>query len=161
MHIHVHIYCLHMGLILFIVLTHTRTQSCLKGLYLAWLTNNAPLEQIVAQLLTSFTLPPPNCLSVKRPIGTLGHMVLPAVHEDVSLPYTSTGAFTLLQSIGLLKPKACIYVYYGCTVLWLGNICIICTFIAIVLLQWNFSNQDTNGAEEVSLLLVRCPHFRG
>ena len=26
--------------------------------------------------------------------------------------------------------------------------------------QWNLSNQDTNGAEEVSLL-VRCPHFRG
>ena len=26
--------------------------------------------------------------------------------------------------------------------------------------QWNLSNLDTNGAEEVSLL-VRCPHFRG
>ena len=26
--------------------------------------------------------------------------------------------------------------------------------------QWNLSNPDTNGAEEVSLL-VRCPHFRG
>ena len=26
--------------------------------------------------------------------------------------------------------------------------------------QWNSSNQDTNGTEE-SVLLVRCPHFRG
>ena len=29
-----------------------------------------------------------------------------------------------------------------------------------VTVQWNLSNPDTNGAEEVSLL-VRCPHFRG
>ena len=27
-------------------------------------------------------------------------------------------------------------------------------------LKWNLSNPDTNGAEE-SVLLVRCPHFRG
>ena len=34
--------------------------------------------------------------------------------------------------------------------------------VVSVYVQWNLSlsNLDTNGAEEVSLL-VRCPHFRG
>ena len=34
------------------------------------------------------------------------------------------------------------------------------TMVVNVNVQWNRSNPDTNGAEEVSLLL-RCPHFRG
>jgi myotubularin-related protein 5/13 len=76
-------------------------QSCLKGLYLTWLADSSPMEDIVAQLLTSFSLPPINCLQVKKPIGSVGEVVLPPIHEDSSLPYTSTGAFKLLQSIGV------------------------------------------------------------
>ena len=75
-------------------------QSCLKGLYLNWLTDSSPLEEIVAHFLTSFTLPPLNCLPITKPIGQLGDIILPPIHEESSLPYTSTGAFKLLQSIG-------------------------------------------------------------
>ena len=39
-------------------------------------------------------------------------------------------------------------------------VCVCNTLMCCELLQWNLSNQDTNGAEGVSLL-VRCPHFRG
>ena len=75
-------------------------QSCLKGLYLNWLTDSSPLQEIVAHFLTSFTLPPLNCLPITKPVGQLGDIILPPIHEESSLPYTSTGAFKLLQSIG-------------------------------------------------------------
>ena len=40
--------------------------------------------------------------------------------------------------------------------------CVFCIYVRVhvVHIQWNLSNLDTNGAEEVSLL-VRCPQFRG
>ena len=76
------------------------TQSCLKGLYLSWLIDTLPIENLIADLLTQFTLPPVNCLPVKRQFGALREIVLPPIHEEISLPYTSTGAYKLLQSIG-------------------------------------------------------------
>ena len=75
-------------------------QSCLKGLYLSWLTGISPIEDLIAELLTQFSLPPLNCLPVKRPFGALKEVVLSPIHEESSLPYTSTGAYKLLQSIG-------------------------------------------------------------
>ena len=85
------------------------SQSCLKSLYLSWLSGLSPLEDLVGELLTQFTLPPVNCLPVKKPFGALKELVLAPIHEDSSLPYTSTGAYKLLQSIGqfLTSPLTC------------------------------------------------------
>ena len=60
------------------------------------------------------------------------------VEQDDLAPDTAIGQFSLL------------WLYSGTSLIR----------TPMTYIQWNLSNQDTNGAEEVSLL-VRCPHFRG
>ena len=75
-------------------------QSCLKSLYITWVAGTSYLEPLISELLTKVTLPPINCLPFKRPFGALRELVLHPIHEETSLPYTSTAALKLLQSIG-------------------------------------------------------------
>ena len=76
------------------------TQACLKGFYVSWLSDKHPLESLIVELLTRTHLPPINCLPVKKPFGALRELVLYPIHEESTLPYTSTAAIKLLRSIG-------------------------------------------------------------
>ena len=76
-------------------------QSFLKGLYISWLTSKpVRLEPLIAELLTDMRLPSINCLPIKKPFGALKEVVLHPIHEDTTLPYTSTAAIQLLRSVG-------------------------------------------------------------
>ena len=76
-------------------------QSFLKGLYISWLTSKpVRLEPLLAELLTDMRLPSINCLPIKKPFGALKEVVLHPIHEDTTLPYTSTAAIQLLRSVG-------------------------------------------------------------
>ncbi len=67
---------------------------------MTWVNGHQPLEPLVSDLLTDMQLPPINCLPVKKPFGALQELVLYPIHEESTLPYTSTNAITLLRSIG-------------------------------------------------------------
>ena len=76
-------------------------QSFLKGIYISWVTSKpVHLEPLIAELLTDMRLPSINCLPIKKPFGALKEVVLHPIHEDTTLPYTSTAAVQLLRSIG-------------------------------------------------------------
>ena len=76
-------------------------QSFLKGIYVSWVTSKpVDLEPLIAELLTDMRLPSIDCLPIKKPFGALKEVVLHPVHEDTTLPYTSTAAIQLLRSIG-------------------------------------------------------------
>ena len=76
-------------------------QSFLKGIYVSWITSKlVDLEPLIAELLTDMRLPSINCLPIKKPFGALKEVVLHPIHEDTTLPYTSTAAIQLLRSIG-------------------------------------------------------------
>jgi len=78
-------------------------QSCLKGFYISWITSKPMnLEPLIAELLTDMRLPSINCLPIKKPFGALKEVVLYPIHEDSTLPYTSTAVIHLLRNIGRL-----------------------------------------------------------
>ena len=79
-------------------------QSFLKGIYVSWVTSKpVDLEPLIAELLTDMRLPSIDCLPIKKPFGALKEVVLHPVHEDTTLPYTSTAAIQLLRSIGRIN----------------------------------------------------------
>ena len=81
-------------------------QSFLKGIYVSWITSKpVDLEPLIAELLTDMRLPSIDCLPIKKPFGALKEVVLHPVHEDTTLPYTSTAAIQLLRSIGRTSLK--------------------------------------------------------
>lgn len=77
---------------------------CLKGLYISWVASDSPqtlhLEVLVADLLTSLRIPRADCLPQRRKFGALRELVLPPIHEDTTLPYTSKSALWLLKRVG-------------------------------------------------------------
>ena len=88
-------------------------QSFLKGLYISWLTSKpVRLEPLLAELLTDMRLPSINCLPIKKPFGALKEVVLHPIHEDTTLPYTSTAAIQLLRSVGRTCLKFLLYQQY-------------------------------------------------
>jgi len=77
-------------------------QSCLKGFYISWITSKPMnLEPLIAELLTDMRLPSINCLPIKKPFGALKEVILYPIHEDSTLPYTSTAVIHLLRNIGV------------------------------------------------------------
>ena len=64
------------------------------------------MESLIAELLRDIHLPAPGGPPIKKSFGAVRDLVLHPIHESGSLPYTSTGAYRLLQSIGNVKIKA-------------------------------------------------------
>ena len=96
---------LHVRFMYFSICSHVALQACLKAIYVTWLSSGQPsghaIEPLVANLLSSVTVPLVNCPPVRRPLGLLKELIVHPIDEASSLPYSSTCTIALLKSIGM------------------------------------------------------------